>query len=417
MRILLINHSYFGGGAERCVRELHQGLLRQGHEVEVWIANATENLPPGVKPICHSWEKNLRPLDMAANLTDWRHRGSIEALKTITPENFDLIHIHSINGGWISLSALSQACERVPAVWTLHDEWALTNGYICDLTGKVPKAEVLRHSRGLGKMLGRSPYHDNFKNRRVGNLLDRFAPRSPLLIAPSKHVLAMIHRCPRFKSSRSTHVYHGLSMLQEQARQMTRLEARKKWGIDPAVPVVLMVAAHLHDVHKGIHLGLEAIRKISPQMAPHVFLLGKQAGALAERLPEGRVTTAYASDNAQLASAYRAADVTLIPSLGEALSFVALESLACQTPLVTFRIGGPAEIVGDHERGLTADPFDTDQMASHLEALLSNPERRTQLGMQGCHWVEENCNMSTYVDRILGCYHDEIAAFNQEHAT
>lgn len=412
MRVLLINHGYFGGGAERCVRELHQGLVTRGHEVEVWIANQTFGLPTGVKPICHPWERKLLPLDLIANQTDWRHRGSIRALKQATAEQFDLIHIHSISGGWMSLGALTQACQHVPSVWTLHDEWAVTNGYICDLTGKIDKAQTLEHIQGLGKLLGRSPYHDNLKNRAVGRLLDRLVPRSPLLIAPSQHILRLIRQCHRFDHSKAIQLYHGLSMLQEPARLQSRQEARQTWNIPPDQPVILMVAAHMQDFHKGMHLGLEAIRKIHADVQPHVFLLGKNASQLKKLLPSQHVTTGYAADNTQLAAAYRASDITLIPSLGESLSFVALESLACQTPVVAFEVGGPAEIIGPNQHGLTAKPYDTQQLVNHLQTLLADPTLRHTLGEAGSQWVKQHCDFTDYLNHVEDAYGKAIASFH-----
>lgn len=413
MRILLLNHSFHGGGAERCVRDLYHGLNSRGHEVHVWIANPQDNLPDNVKAICRPWESKLRPLDLFANQTDWRHRGSIEQFKQITPDQFDLIHLHHVGGGWLSLKALNNACQRVPSVWTHHDQWAVSNGFICDFNGIVPKEHVTQHAQGLNRLARRSPYHDNFKNRNVGKLIDRLAPRSPLMIAPSQYMLRMIRNCSRFDSSQSTHIYHGLSLLSEPTRHMDRLEARQIWNIDPKRPVVLMVAAHLNDFHKGIHLGLEAINKLQGDSAPHVFLLGKNTDALRQQLPTNHVTTAYAADNATLASAYRAADVTLIPSMGESLSLVALESLACETPLVTFRVTAPAEIVGDNERGLAADPFDVTQLSTHLQRLLDDESLRKTMGTQGNAWVQQQCDMALFLDRIESTYSETVASFGK----
>lgn len=414
MRILLLNHGYQGGGAERCVRELHHGLRQRGHDVQVWIANPQDNLPQDVHPITKPWEQKLLPLDMLADLTDWRHRGSIHALSKVTPDQFDLLHIHSVSGGWMSLNALSAACNRVPSVWSHHDEWALTDGFICDLNTRFPKADALRDSNGLSKWIGRSPYHDNWKNRHVGKLLDHAAPRQPVMIAPSQYLLNMIRQCPRFTHSQSVQIYHGVSMLAQPAhdtkpaREMDQRQARQAWNIPADRPVVLMVAAHLHDVHKGIRLGIDAIRKLPASTRPVVFLLGKNAQSLQHHLSDLQVVTGYAANATTLASAYRAADVTLVPSLSESLSFVCLESLACHRPIVTFNVGGPGEIVGHNERGLASPPYDVDQLAAHLQSLLTSPAQRDQLATVGRSWVETHCNMAAYLDQIEAVYRTAI---------
>lgn len=406
MRILLLNHGYFGGGAERCVRDLHQGLLLRGHDVQVWIANAEDQLPAGVHHIRKPWEQKLLLLDMVADLTDWRHRGSIEAMAGVTRDRFDLLHIHSVSGGWMSLNALKAACDRVPSVWSHHDEWAVTNGFICDFNIRVPKSQVLRDATGVSKWLGRSAYHDNWKNRRVGRLIDQASPRKPLMIAPSHYLLNLIRQCPRFTDSRSVQIYHGVSMLSEPSRTMDQVEARRLWKLPQDRPVVLMVAAHLHDVHKGIRLGLEAIGQLPASTKPVVFLLGKNADLLRSQLVGMDVVTGYAADAVTLASAYRAADVTLVPSLSESLSFVCLESLACHRPVVAFKVGGPGEIVGDNERGLAARPYDVAELSKHLQTLLTQPALRDQLASQGSGWVASHCAMSDYLDHIEAAYRE-----------
>ncbi len=405
----MINHGFFGGGAERCVRDLRQGMMDRGHDVQVWVANPAEGLPANVKAICRGWERSLLPLDILADWTDWRHRGSIEHLKSVTREKFDVVHLHHMGGGWMSLKALSEMCERMPVVWTHHDEWAVSNGFICDFNNVIPKSLVIKQSSGLNRLLKRSPYHDNFKNNSVGRLLDKHAPRTPQMIAPSRHMLSLIQKCGRFPQSASQHLYHGLPFLDESACRMDRLEARKRWGIPADCPVVLMVAAHLHDVHKGIALGIEAVRKLAGRMRPHVMLLGKNAEMVRARLAGLEVTTGYAGNDEMLASAYRAADVTLVPSFGESLSLVCLESLACQTPLVAFRIGGPAEIIGDNLHGFVVEAFSTDQMALCLEALLAEPAKHLAMGEAGLAWAKEHCDMRRFLSRVEDAYREVIS--------
>jgi glycogen synthase len=53
-----------------------------------------------------------------------------------------------------------------------------------------------------------------------------------------------------------------------------------------------------------------------------------------------------------------------MPSLGENFPYVALESLACGTPVASFRVGGLVEILGVDERGVFARPFDADDLAA-----------------------------------------------------
>lgn len=419
MRIVLLNHGYTGGGAERCVRELHQGLTQRGHDVQVWVANHQPGLPPGVRPITQPWERKLLPLDMLAHLTDWRHRGSIAALKTITPDTCDLLHVHSVSGGWMSIKALQQACSRVPSVWTHHDHWAVSNGFIYDLQDKIPISEALTQTKGVNRLFSRSPYHDNFKNRQMGKLLDRFAPDKPIMVSPSAWLLEIIRHSPRFKHAQARQIPNGLQLLNEPAIDMDRLEAKATWNLAPSRPVVLMIAAHLQDVHKGIVRGLKAFMKIRNDTHAQLLLLGRNISQLKQHLPPNDLATAWAADNAALARAYRATDVVVIPSLDDNFPYVALEAMACQTPVCAFHVGGLIEMTGhqleqspttqNNIRGLTARPYDIDQMARQIQMLLSDQQLREAMGNRGRAWVQEYCNIPGYLDQIEQCYRNAIS--------
>jgi glycosyltransferase involved in cell wall biosynthesis len=303
---------------------------------------------------------------------------------------------------------MSEACRRVPTVWTHHDEWAVSNGFVCDLNRMISRKQIVEMSVGLYKWTGRSPYHHSFKNTRVGKLIDRYAPQPEMMIAPSHHMARLISECPRFTEIPVKQIYHGLSMLDEPNRLADRQTCRVHMNIPADRKVILMIAANLTDVHKGIGLGLQAIRRIRQSHDTHLILLGRNAESLKRDLDGVHVTTAYAANDAELAQAYRAADVTLIPSLGESLSFVALESLACQTPIVAFKVGGPAEIIGADERGLLAEPYDVDELANNLQHILHRSDLHAKLAQAGCQWVKDNCCMISFLSEIEQCYQTVI---------
>jgi glycosyltransferase involved in cell wall biosynthesis len=115
-----------------------------------------------------------------------------------------------------------------------------------------------------------------------------------------------------------------------------------------------------------------------------------------------------ASTDEQLACAYRAADVTIIPSLGENFPYVATESLACETPVVAFRIGGLPEIIGHNERGVVCDAIDAEEMSSHINRLLSSNALRQTMGQQGAKWVREVCSMNGFLRSTAKLYRSTL---------
>jgi len=184
---------------------------------------------------------------------------------------------------------------------------------------------------------------------------------------------------------------------------MNRNEAKASLGLGTG-PVVLMASANLAQAHKGTDLGIAAIQKLDSRLGVQVLLVGGSGNEVAESLRPTPVVCINATNDAQLARAYRAADITIIPSLGENFPYVGLESLACGTPLVSFNIGGLPEIIGQNERGIVCQTLDPGEMSRHLNDLLSSPAVWERMSSQGVKWVRQTCGMPAYLENIAQTY-------------
>jgi glycosyltransferase involved in cell wall biosynthesis len=409
MRVLQLNIDYAGTGADRCARELYEGLPTLGIETSMWVRSRGAATPTNVRGIQTEWEKYLTPLEVFPDLTDWRHRGSIAALRSISQKDFDLVHIHNIHSGWISIRAVRELTERFPCVWTLHDEWAPKRGLTYDLTGKMPAAEVKQLSHGLIRYIPYNRYHENYKRRRTRSFLDRYMPQPKVVVCPSEYMAHLARSSGVFPRSEIVHIPNGTGMPEVHEATMHRAEARAALGLSTDRPTLLMISADLAQAHKGIGLGISAIRAVSEHRDIQVVVLGKSAAIIEKLILPTRALCLVAKDDAALARAYRAADITLIPSLGENLPYVALESLACGTPVVSFAIGGMPEIIGQNERGILCGGIDPLEMAAHLEFLLAHPEVMGTMGCEGIRWVRTNCAMPDYLQKIAAVYKRALA--------
>lgn len=85
---------------------------------------------------------------------------------------------------------------------------------------------------------------------------------------------------------------------------------------------------------------------------------------------EDRVRFVGAAEPAEVAEAMRRAAALVVPSRRESFSAVAVEALACGTPVVATRCGGPEEILTE-ETGVLVPSEDPEALAAGIEEVLS----------------------------------------------
>jgi D-inositol-3-phosphate glycosyltransferase len=101
-----------------------------------------------------------------------------------------------------------------------------------------------------------------------------------------------------------------------------------------------------------------------------------------------------------LADYYRAADVLVMPSHYESFGMVALEAMACGTPVVASRVGGLTYTVRDGETGLLVPERDPAALSHALERLLKSDQLRWQLQANSMR-VAQDFSWPIIADRIL----------------
>lgn len=79
---------------------------------------------------------------------------------------------------------------------------------------------------------------------------------------------------------------------------------------------------------------------------------------------------------------YSAAEAVVVPSHYESFGMVALEAMACGTPVVASQVGGLAFLVQDGVTGYTVPVDDPQALAHRLSDLLQDHELRSRLGAQ-----------------------------------
>ncbi len=100
LKVLLINSTDIGGGAEKIAFTIHQKLLEFGHDSKLFV------------------EFKKSDMESVLEIDNWKAQ-----LEELNP---DVIHVHNLHGTSIDLAGLTETSKRIPTLFTLHDSWLVT---------------------------------------------------------------------------------------------------------------------------------------------------------------------------------------------------------------------------------------------------------------------------------------------------
>jgi len=160
--------------------------------------------------------------------------------------------------------------------------------------------------------------------------------------------------------------------------------------VDPRFGPQMVFACRQLFPRKGIRFLIEAAAQLAPRFpALQIVVAGDgferpELVKLAESLGiADRVTFLGWVPNSELPPYYRAAAISVIPSLEEGFGIPAAEAMGCETPVVASDAGGLPEVVEHGVTGLIVPRGDSTALAEAMGRLLGDPALRAQMGRAG----------------------------------
>jgi len=108
-------------------------------------------------------------------------------------------------------------------------------------------------------------------------------------------------------------------------------------------------------------------------------------------------------DQDKLPYYYSAAEVLVMPSHYESFGMVALEAMACGTPVIASEVGGLAYLVRDGETGFTIPAEEPDTLCDKLAWLLNDPELHAKMSAQAAEYAQDYA-WEKIARQIVGVY-------------
>jgi len=104
---------------------------------------------------------------------------------------------------------------------------------------------------------------------------------------------------------------------------------------------------------------------------------------------------------------YSAAEALVMPSHYESFGMVALEAMACGTPVIASQVGGLAYLVRDGITGYHVPAEDHDALCEKLSLLLGDDNLRMKMARSAAIYAEKY-DWDRIVRKIIGVYHSLV---------
>ncbi len=376
MKILHVNISDVKGGASIAAYRLHKALIDQDIESHMLVQTKTRDDRSIVGPrnMLEATINILRPsldqlpLKLKKNkptsyfFISWLPFSNIP--KKINDINPDLVHLHWICGGMLSIKDLQKI--KAPLIWSLHDNWAFTGG--CHI---MQDCENYKHECGNCPMLKSNQKNDI--SHHVFKVKEKiYSTLTDLNInGVSKWMAACARESSLLKSKKVFQLPNPIDIHQFNDLQNNELKAN--WGFNDQKKVILFGANKAtSDQNKGFDLLNQALSLLDHKKNELVVYGGEKDNCSLN----GKIKThdlGYINDEASLVSLYNASDVMVVPSLQESFGQTAVEAMACKTPVVAFGATGLLDIIDHQVNGYLAAPYDASDLAKGIEWVLNAP--------------------------------------------
>lgn len=267
-------------------------------------------------------------------------------------------------------------------------------------------------------------YHGAYNERTIlKNRYNSVMARGDIVIANSGFTAKLVAKRHPFAASRLVTIHRGIDLTAFEADAGARgMELRRRWHVDPRVPVLINVARLTP--WKGQEVLLDAVALLAHKhTGPWVCVLaGDEQGRTDYR--DKLINKARALDIEKrvrlvghvddVPGAMAAATIAVQPSIEpEAFGRAAVEAQAARLPVVVTDLGAvretvlaPPEVGRDKRTGWRVPPRDAHALADALfEALMASHDTRDAIGRRGRAHALANFSLDAMKRKTLGVYH------------
>lgn len=414
------------GGAGIAATRLHEGLRHIGIDSRMCVLSkqgddpCVEVIPPRHGETSRMGDKLVSP-DVQRQFARWgamqaRYPNRVPNLEAFTDslaqtrlENLqafrdaDIVNLHWVSGV-IDFQLDTASFVGKPVVWTMHDMNPFTGG--CHYSGGC---ERYIDQCGCCHLLGSEDPRDA-SARIWAKKKEAFDRLDLTCVTPSRWLGECAGRSSLWRGRPRHVIPYGLDTGLYKAGNPAAI--RERLGIPQDMFLILFGAESAANPRKGFMHVYEALCALRARVGAQgigLAIFGHCSDELAAALPFDAYRIGFLSRPQDMALAYGMADVCLLPSIEDNLPNVGLESLACGTPVVGFRIGGVPDIVTHMDTGYLAEAGDVAGLCDGMAWVLEQKHAGRPLRQQCRRRALEEFNLLKQANAYVELYETILA--------
>ncbi len=400
MKILQVNCVYANGSTGKIVRDIHHELQSKGFESVVCYGRGVKTEEPHVYKTCTEFFGKAN--NLISRITGLMYGGCFfstrRLMRIIKVEKPDVVHLHCINGYFVSIYSLVKWLKqkKIKTVLTLHAEFMHTAncGHALDCEkwktgcGNCPRLRqetlsffVDNTALSYRKMKAAfDGFRDDLKVVSVSPWLEARAKQSPILSDKCHSVIL---------NGIDTDVFYPCDTG----------DLRQKHGLQDE-KIIFHATADFVDEPQHLKGGYYVLRLAERLAKEHVKII--VAGQYPKQLqtPENVIMLGKVKDQRLLAQYYAMADLTVLTSKKETFSMVTAESLCCGTPVAGFEAGAP-EMIAIPAFSRFSQWSDLDTLEQNVRSMLNTSFSREGIAEAAAGKYSKETMCENYMDLYL----------------